>query len=323
MKRHVTIFDHSVLRHVIPLFVGLVSALCSYGQVDCDALTLNDAKEKYEAGKFEEVIAILSPCLPHFTNEDDRFSSHKLMAQTYIASDRFTLAEKEIAEMLRHKPDYSPDRTEETLLFTELVTKAKAAFEKESITDLLVTTATKRTQRSSDAPATIHVRTREQIIKRGYRNLADLLEDIPEVEIQRNSISEFRNIVTFRGIAGNEKFIIMLDGMRITPATGDPYTLGTNYSLANAKRVEVILGPASALYGVDAFSGIINIITTDYRDTQGTVVQTSYGQYNTTDNSFITGARTDDIAFTLTGQYYHSGEPDYYHTYKDEFRWYN
>jgi iron complex outermembrane receptor protein len=322
MKKHAAIFKTGSVAITLAL-AGIAWPHYGYGQQDCGTLTLSLANEQYEAGKFDEVMTILSPCLRQVKTDDERFSVHKLLAQTYIALDRFNDAEQEVKAMLLYKPDYSPNRSEETLLFSELVEKSRLALDKENIADILVTTATKRMQRSSDAPATIYVRTREQIIKRGYRNLLELLEDIPEVEIQRNSISEFRNMVTFRGIAGNEKFIIMLDGIRITPSTGDPYTLGTNYPLTNAMRVEVILGPASALYGVDAFSGIINIITMNDRDVQGGVVQTSFGHYTTGDHSVVVGLRKKDVGFTLAGNYYHSREPDLYNLYKDEFRWYN
>ncbi|MCB0429352.1 MAG: TonB-dependent receptor, partial [Flavobacteriales bacterium] len=128
---------------------------------------------------------------------------------------------------------------------------------------------------------------------------------------------------TLRGIAGSEKFIIMQNGVRITPPTGDPYSMGAQFSLANAKRVEIILGPASALYGADAFSGIINIITNDARDTKGGTVNTSYGQYATGDHSIVLGSHTRDLGFTVTAQVTHSREPDYYNIYPESFSWYN
>lgn len=135
----------------------------------------------------------------------------------------------------------------------------------------------------------IYVVTENNIKNRGYRNLQDLLEDIPEIEIQKKSTSEFSNYFTFRGISGNEKFVILLDGVRINSTTGTPHVVGANYALVNAKQVEVILGPASALYGVDAFSGIVNIITRTGDEVDGGNIAASYGQFNTTNNSFVYG----------------------------------
>ena len=82
-----------------------------------------------------------------------------------------------------------------------------------SLEDLLnigIVSASKKTQSVSDAPATAYVITRDQIITRGYYNLSELLEDIPEFEVQRNSNAEYRNIFSVRGVSGNEKFLILL-----------------------------------------------------------------------------------------------------------------
>lgn len=197
-----------------------------------------------------------------------------------------------------------------------------------SLEDLLnvgIVSASKKKQSVSDAPAMAYVFTKEQILSRGYTNLLDLLEDVPEVEIQRNSTPEDRNFVTIRGIAGNEKFVILLNGIRITPATGDAYTLGSNFSLVNALRVEVILGPASALYGVDAFSGVINIITTHGEGTlfKGVNTNLSYGQYKSLDASVQVGKKFEKLNVMLSGNFYKSAEPDYQNIYKDDFAWYN
>jgi outer membrane receptor for ferrienterochelin and colicin len=216
-----------------------------------------------------------------------------------------------------------------------------------SLEDLLnvgIVSASKKKQSVSDAPAMAYVFTKEQILSRGYTNLLDLLDDVPEIEIQRNSTAEDRNFVTIRGIAGNEKFLILLNGIRITPTTGDAYTLGSNFSLINALRVEVILGPASALYGVDAFSGIINIITNQGQEGtafSGVNANVAYGQFRSTDASLQLGAKFplhkvlgmgkilqmgrkyDKITFSAAGNYYRSAEPDYQNIYKDEFAWYN
>jgi iron complex outermembrane receptor protein len=195
----------------------------------------------------------------------------------------------------------------------------------EELLNVGIVSASKKKQSVLDAPATAYVVTEEQISTRGYTNLSELLEDIPEIEIQRNSSNYVRNHFSIRGVAGNEKFLILLNGIRITPSTGDSYTLSHQYSLANAKRVEVIIGPASALYGVDAFSGIINIITRNQEGTavKGAELQTSYGSFNTTDNFLIAGTKFDKLKVSVTGNYYYSSEPDYSKYYKDEYQWYN
>lgn len=195
----------------------------------------------------------------------------------------------------------------------------------EELLNVGIISATKKKQSAQDAPATAYVFTREQIQNRGYFNLLELLQDVPEIEFQKNSDPESRNQITVRGVAGNEKFLILLNGIRITPATGDGYVIGTNLSLANAQRVEVILGPASALYGVDAFTGIVNIITLNQEGNayKGGEFTGSYGQYNTADNSFVGGVKVDKAYITITGHHHYSSEPDYHRLYKNDYIWYN
>ncbi len=194
----------------------------------------------------------------------------------------------------------------------------------EELLNVQITTASKSTQNISQAPATIFVITAEQIRSRGYINLEEALEDIPGIEVQRRAVTQTSNHFSFRGISGNDKFVVLLDGIRVSSVVGTPHVIANNYSIANAKRVEVILGPASALYGADAFSGIVNIITREGgEDFNGIEVGTSYGSYNTTENNISLGGKTGDIKYSLTGKYYHSEEPNFPKEYPVEYAWFN
>lgn len=192
----------------------------------------------------------------------------------------------------------------------------------EELMNIEVVSASQSKQKATDAPATIYVINADQIRDRGYQNLEELLEDIPEIEIQQKSVAEFSNHISIRGIAGNEKFMILQDGVRINSMAGTPHAVKANYSLANAKRVEVILGPASALYGVDAFSGIINIITRTGAEIDGTELNASYGSFGTTDDALVIGYGNEDLSFNLVGSYYYSDEPVMPDFYKDEYAWF-
>ena len=193
----------------------------------------------------------------------------------------------------------------------------------EELLSLEVTSASKIAEKSSDAPATIHVITDNQIQIRGYSNLEDVLMDIPGIEIQRKASVEYSNYFTIRGVDGSEKFIIMMDGMRINSPTGTPLAIVYNYPITHVRQIEIVMGPASALYGVDAFTGVINIITKKGTEVNGVVVSGSYGNYQTTNNSFMAGAGNEDISFVLTGNFYYSAEPFFPDLYQDQYSWYN
>ncbi|MFC2115785.1 TonB-dependent receptor plug domain-containing protein [Bacteroidota bacterium] len=209
---------------------------------------------------------------------------------------------------------------------TAQIDTANISFLEMSLEELLnieVVSASKISEKTSDAPASIHLITENQIKTRGYTNLEEVLEDIPGIEIQKKASVEYSNYFTIRGIDGSEKFIIMMDGMRINSPTGTPLAIVYNYPVINAKQIEIVLGPASALYGVDAFTGVINIITKSGTDGEGVMFSGSYGNYNTTNNSFMAGIGNEEIAFVMTGNFYFSDEPYFPDIYKDEYRWYN
>ncbi|KPL17168.1 MAG: hypothetical protein AMS26_01820, partial [Bacteroides sp. SM23_62] len=193
----------------------------------------------------------------------------------------------------------------------------------EELLDLKVVSASRMEEKSSEAPATIHLVTDDQIRTRGYMNLEEVLEDIPEIEIQKKASVEYSNYFTLRGIDGSEKFIILMDGMRINSPTGTPLAIVYNYPVVNAKQIEIVLGPASALYGVDAFTGVINIITKKGTEAKGVEVSSSFGNFHTTNHSIQAGLGNEEVSFSLSGNFYYSDEPYFPDIYPEEYAWYN
>ena len=189
--------------------------------------------------------------------------------------------------------------------------------------DVKIATVSKKEENLSDAPATAYVVTAEQIKNRGYVNLEEVLNDIPEIEIQRKSNTGSNNVISIRGIAGNEKFIILQDGIRINSIVGLPHAINYNFPVGHAKQIEIILGPASALYGVDAFTGIINIITHHPKEGNELNISTSAGQYQTTNNAINWGYAKKDISVNINANQYYSQDPDLAKYYPNEYAWYN
>ncbi|MCV6637788.1 TonB-dependent receptor [Candidatus Albibeggiatoa sp. nov. NOAA] len=171
---------------------------------------------------------------------------------------------------------------------------------------MTVTTASRREEKITETPANIMVVTKQQIEQRRYVNLADLLQDLPSVDIQRFNDSERYHSIHFRG---HEKFLILQDGIRIDSPTGDTIPIADNFPLYHAKRVEIVYGPGAALYyGSDGFTGIINIITEDANDIDGFNVSASLGTDGYRYSSFLTGKQiTEKLRVTAGGHFQSDG----------------
>ncbi len=165
-----------------------------------------------------------------------------------------------------------------------------------------VVTASRHRETRAESPAHIMVFTRDQIRERRYKNLADLLEDLPGVDFQRGTKSSAYNNFAFQGHVSNNKILILQDGVRIDHPAGGKIPVAENYALYHAKQVEVLYGPAAALYGADAFAGVVNVITGQPAENEGAWVSAGGGSFGSMESSLLAGVRLNErIALTVGG----------------------
>lgn len=171
-----------------------------------------------------------------------------------------------------------------------------------------VSTASLRSESLDRAPATVRVITQRQIQERGYRTIEDVLKGLPGVDVLNHVHPDSKNIVTMRGITGNNKFIILQDGIRISGPTGETdLQISENFPLYMARQVEVLSGPASALYGADAFSGVINIITEEPTEAGTVRGSLAGGSFSTYQLDFLASKRfSDAVAVSFGGHHQQS-----------------
>lgn len=183
-----------------------------------------------------------------------------------------------------------------------------------------VTTASRTSQSLGLTPASIVLITKEQIKIRGYRSLLDALYDLPDMKVDDKIYPGIRNSFTLRGTQGSEKFIILLDGTPVSSPSGEALPIMENYPVNLAEQIEVIYGPASALYGANAVSAVINIITRKAKTKQLKVDASSMaGTYGYTNTSlYIAKKFNKQVSFTLSGQYSYDKQPDYSKLYKED-----
>ena len=193
-----------------------------------------------------------------------------------------------------------------------------------TLKDLLnvkITTASKTSQELDKAPATVIVITEEQIKMRGYQSLLDVLKDLPDMKVDDKLYTFSLNNFTMRGVPGQDKFILLLDGARISSPTNEAMPIFENYPVNLAQQIEVVYGPASALYGADAVSGVINIITKKSPQRKNILVEasSSIGMYGQTNQSIFIAKKLGDHAnLVVSGQYFYDRQPDYTKLYGKE-----
>ena len=127
--------------------------------------------------------------------------------------------------------------------------------------DPSITTASRILERATEAPATVYVITAGDIRARGYSTLADVLKDLPGMETVEQYYSEQGTLVPVRGVVGNNKIVLLINGMRVNPPGGEELMIRSDVSVRFAEQIEIIYGPGSTLYGQDAISAVINIKT--------------------------------------------------------------
>jgi len=178
----------------------------------------------------------------------------------------------------------------------------------ESLFDVKIITASKRAEDINDTPATVFVITQQQIRQRRYTSLVDLLQDLPGVDVHRNTRSNIYHNVLLRGHLNNTQFLILQDGVRIEPAAGDQVPVAENFPLYHLKQVEILYGPAGALYGADAVAGVINLITEDGKTLNSAEASLSYGTDNYRYFSARAGATLQDDVDFVVGAHLHSSD---------------
>jgi len=138
----------------------------------------------------------------------------------------------------------------------------------------IVVTGTKTPHLMEDTPVRTRVISREQIEKSGVTKAADLLRSLPGVNISGGAPGAVssRSTALMRGLPAQYS-LILLDGRRFKP---EHIHTGVNLILIPIEmieRIEIVEGPASALYGSDAMGGVINIVTSPVERPAGRVPQ--------------------------------------------------
>jgi iron complex outermembrane receptor protein len=154
--------------------------------------------------------------------------------------------------------------------------------------DEFISLATGSKKLIKKAPSVASVITAEDIRNMGARNLSEVLDTVPGLHVSKsgqNMAPEF----WFRGISTTftPQTLFMVNGTSTKSVVrGDNHTIWGEYPIHAIERIEVIRGPGSALYGADAFSGVINIITKKVDNNRKSEAGAKIGSFNTVNTWF-------------------------------------
>ncbi len=131
--------------------------------------------------------------------------------------------------------------------------------------DALVVTATRDDIAVSEAPASVTIVTERDIEKRRAARLGDVLSEVPSLYLRSNAQgavfpSSGQASIALRGVPRTARTLVMIDGQPVNNAISGGIDL-SSVLLENVRRIEVVRGPYSALYGGNAMGGVIHVLT--------------------------------------------------------------
>ena len=144
----------------------------------------------------------------------------------------------------------------------------------QTISEEIIVTASAVPERADETPATATVITREEIEAREARDVADALREVPGLTMNRTGSQGKVASLFIRG-GSTKQALVLWNGVELNY----PYLSGYNFgqlSTAGVERIEIVRGPFSALYGSEAVSGVVNVLTS--RDTTGASIDVTAGQ---------------------------------------------
>lgn len=159
-------------------------------------------------------------------------------------------------------------------------------------TNRLKIISTGRFSKSLDElPLEIYVISHEEILKNQYNTLTDVLNSLPGVRASQPGSGELGESFQIWGFTGNLYSKILINGVPIKPSAVSGMPIGAQLPVRQAEKIEVVYGNASAVYGADAVTGVINIITKDADQDTFVRGNVSLGQSNYHYTNFTIGGK--------------------------------
>ncbi len=163
-------------------------------------------------------------------------------------------------------------------------------FQEDSI-DISVVSASRSSKNPDELPITIYTVSREEIVNNQYTSLTDVLKRLPGMRVSQPGSGELGEIFQLRGLIGNMYTKILVNGMPVKPSVVNGMPVLSQLPVRQAERIEIVYGPSAAIYGADAVSGVINIITREADKGTFAAGDISLGQNDYMSFNFMVGGK--------------------------------
>ncbi len=289
------------------LIVTLFWSLTSRGQ-ECDDTVLKDAQKKYDIGLFTDIKDMLQPCIENGFSQKQLIQAYRLMSLSYLAIDSTEKAVSFANQLIKIKPDFDPELFGPPK-FEKIINDIK-----QSGSSLQIVSVSKRAENLHEAPATVLVISREDIMNRGYVDLEQVFSDLPGFDVSRTFGPTYSNIYQ-RGYRSNntDRTLFLIDGVEENDLWSNISYWSRQFPVSNVERVEVLYGPASTMYGANALVGVVNVITRDPdvlagKKNLGVKVNSGMGSYNTQFLDMTVAVKKNNVSFSSTIKKFSSSE---------------
>ena len=163
----------------------------------------------------------------------------------------------------------------------------------------------------SENARSLQIITKETIQRAGVTTVADLLQQVAGIDIRRRGIAGMQADLYIRG-GSFDQTLLLIDGIKLDDAQTGHHTLNFALPLEVIERIEIIKGPAARIFGQNAFTGAVNIVTKSTLDTTG-IVNTAVGSFEQV-NVEATLGTTKENSNLLAHYSYKSAEGYRYNT---------
>ncbi|MCF6436281.1 TonB-dependent receptor [Pseudoalteromonas sp. MMG022] len=181
--------------------------------------------------------------------------------------------------------------------------------------ELSVTSGSERAEKLRYTPASIQVLTKEQIKQRGYTSLSEAITDFSGFDLSTSYGSEHTTFYQ-RGYRtpSAQRTLVMINGIINNRLWSHDFPANRQIPLTGIERVEVLSGPAGAVYGPNAFLGVINIITQKGKDLESDehhlTMQVQMADFDSKGLDFTVLGKQQGLSYWLSAKVYESDGPE-------------